>query len=98
MGFEAKALEEPRIAIWIGGNWDKVKPQERAAKYDGYFPLKWGGQVSVEEWGDIKTKLFKHRSSDAPFDLIHGGSVPKDDPDAARKMIQDYEQVGITWW
>src|SRR5258705_159556 len=33
----------PRIPIWVGGNWPNKPPLRRAARLDGYYPIKWEG-------------------------------------------------------
>lgn len=89
--------QQPRIPVWIGGGWDKLNPLKRAVKYDGYFPLKFGDNLSIDEWQGIRDKIKQHRTSDAPFDLIHGGYLP-DEPDAAAKMVAPYAELGMDWW
>lgn len=37
--FFPKPFQE-KIPIWVGGNWPNKKPFQRAAQYDGVFPLK----------------------------------------------------------
>ena len=102
MRFEPKPLQQPRIPIWIGGNWDKRKPKLRAARYDGYFPLKWLSMVTLDEWQEIKTTLDRYRQqfqrSDKPFALIQGGQTPGDNPVAAAEIARPYADFGIDWW
>lgn len=87
-----------RIPVWVGGNWDKRAPQRRAARWDGYHPLKWGDRLTPDEWRDIMTTINSHRASDAPFDFVHGGTTSGDDPAKARDTVQPYAEVGVTWW
>lgn len=76
MRFEPTPMQKPRIPIWIGGGWNKAKPQQRAARYDGYIPLKFGGTITVPEWEVIKQTIARYRPADTPFDLIHSGATP----------------------
>lgn len=69
--FEPCPVQKPRIPIWIGGNWDKPKPQQRAARYEGYIPLKFGTNLMIEEWQTIKQGILQHRGSLEGFDLVH---------------------------
>lgn len=95
--FLPKPQQQPRIPVWIGGGWDKLNPLKRAVKYDGYFPLKFGDNLSIDEWQGIREDINQHRTSDTPFDLIHGGYLP-DEPDAAAEMVAPYAEFGIDWW
>jgi alkanesulfonate monooxygenase SsuD/methylene tetrahydromethanopterin reductase-like flavin-dependent oxidoreductase (luciferase family) len=96
--FLPKPVQSPRIPIWIGGNWDKVVPAKRAARWDGFFPLKWRHMLSVEEWRGILDRLNQHRTSDAPFDLVQGGMTPGDDPARAAEIVAPFKEMGLTWW
>jgi alkanesulfonate monooxygenase SsuD/methylene tetrahydromethanopterin reductase-like flavin-dependent oxidoreductase (luciferase family) len=97
--FRPPPVQQPRIPIWVGGNWDKTRPQERAARWDGYYPLKWGEKITVEEWRSLMAKVNAHRAApDAPFDWVHGGALPLDEPKQAADIVQPYEAVGVTWW
>jgi alkanesulfonate monooxygenase SsuD/methylene tetrahydromethanopterin reductase-like flavin-dependent oxidoreductase (luciferase family) len=102
MRFEPKPLQQPHIPIWIGGGWDKRKPQKRAARHDGYMPLKWGGTLTVEDWQEIRNTLDRYRrqydTQDKPFALVHSGETPGDDLAAATEMVQPYVDFGIDWW
>ncbi|MDL1902621.1 LLM class flavin-dependent oxidoreductase [Anaerolineae bacterium CFX9] len=92
------AVQQPRIPIWVGGSWNKHAPMRRAARWDGFFPLKWRGMVSVDEWRDIQAYVKEQRTSDAPFDWIQGGTSPGDQPDKAADFVAQYADVGVTWW
>jgi alkanesulfonate monooxygenase SsuD/methylene tetrahydromethanopterin reductase-like flavin-dependent oxidoreductase (luciferase family) len=102
MRFEPKPLQEPHIPVWIGGGWDKLKPKIRAARYDGYIPLKWGTPLTIEEWRTIKQTIDHHRQQlgrlDKPFALIHSGETPGDNPATAAEKVQPYVEFGIDWW
>jgi alkanesulfonate monooxygenase SsuD/methylene tetrahydromethanopterin reductase-like flavin-dependent oxidoreductase (luciferase family) len=100
--FEPTPLQQPRIPIWIGGGWDKSRPKMRAARYDGYIPLKWGAPLTIEEWQGIKRTLDQQRkqagTENRPFALIHSGETPGDDPAQAAATVQPYIDFGIDWW
>jgi alkanesulfonate monooxygenase SsuD/methylene tetrahydromethanopterin reductase-like flavin-dependent oxidoreductase (luciferase family) len=102
MRFEPKPRQQPHIPIWIGGNWDKLKPKIRAARHDGYMPLKWGDALTIEEWAGIKETLDHYRQHNGilaqPFSLVHSGETPGDDRAAAAEMVRPYVDFGIDWW
>lgn len=96
--FLPTAAQNPRIPIWIGGGWDKRAPMRRAARWDGFFPLKWRDMLSVDEWRDIQAFIGQYRTSDDPFDWVQGGTTPGDDPTRAAEIVAPYQDVGVTWW
>ena len=96
--FLPKPAQSPRIPVWVGGGWDKHAPRRRAARWDGFFPLKWREMISVGEWKDIKDSIAEHRTSRAPFDFVQGGTTPGDDLTRASEIAAPYEEIGITWW
>lgn len=96
--FLPKPLQSPRIPIWIGGGWNTPPAIRRAAQWDGFFPQKWRELISVEEWRGIMKTLDQHRTSDAPMDLIQGGTTPGDDPAHAAEIVAPFEAIGLTWW
>ena len=98
MRFEPTPLQQPRIPIWIGGGWNKARPQQRAARFDGYIPLKFGSNLALSEWEGIKHTIARYRDTDQPFDLVHSGSTPGDDRPTAAATARAYETIGITWW
>jgi hypothetical protein len=86
------------IPVWVGGQWDKPAPQRRAARWHGYHPLKMDGMITPEQWGGIMKNINGQRTADTPFDWVHGGSTPGDDPAKAAEVVRPYRDVGITWW
>jgi alkanesulfonate monooxygenase SsuD/methylene tetrahydromethanopterin reductase-like flavin-dependent oxidoreductase (luciferase family) len=98
MRFEPTPIQQPRIPIWIGGGWDRVKPQQRAARYDGYIPLKFGSNLTIQEWQSIKQNIFRYLDPEKPFDLIHSGITLGEDRQIAIQTVEPYQDLGITWW
>ncbi len=97
--FRPPPIQQPRIPVWVGGNWNKPRPQERAARWDGYYPLRMDDALSVENWRTMMAAVNAHRSDPhAPFDWVHGGRLPGDDHQQAGDIVQPYEEVGVTWW
>ncbi len=97
--FLPKPIQQPRIPIWVGGGWDKSAPLKRAARWDGFFPLKWRGLISVVEWREIMAAVKRERGDNpAPFDYVQGGKTPGDDPAQAAEMVTPFAEIGVTWW
>jgi alkanesulfonate monooxygenase SsuD/methylene tetrahydromethanopterin reductase-like flavin-dependent oxidoreductase (luciferase family) len=91
-------VQSPRIPIWVGGNLGKRKPLERAARWDGYHPLKWGSMVTPDEWRALLVDIHVLRGSGGPFDAVHGGTTPGDNPQQAADIVRPYIDAGVTWW
>lgn len=99
MIFQPVPVQSPRIPIWVGGNWDKLGPKKRAARWDGYFPLKWGADpLTPADWRKMIAELNPFRVVNSPFDWIHGGQTPGDDPAKATDLVAPFAEVGVTWW
>lgn len=97
--FRPAPVQQPRIPVWVGGNWNKPRPQQRAARWDGYFPLKWGETITIDDWRTMMQAVNAHRPDPAAaFDWVHGGQLPGDNPAAAAAIVAPYAEVGVTWW
>jgi alkanesulfonate monooxygenase SsuD/methylene tetrahydromethanopterin reductase-like flavin-dependent oxidoreductase (luciferase family) len=102
VAFQPTPVQRPRIPIWVGGAWPRRGPMRRAARFDGSCPLKVGpdGQQVLLDAGDVRGLLAVvrgYRRSDAPFDVLLGGTTPED-PAAARAVIEPLAEAGMTWW
>ncbi len=98
VAFRPPPAQQPRIPIWIGGNWPNKAPMRRAARYDGVFPLREGFDVSPEELAAIKALIEPLRTRQGPFDYVASGLTPGDDPDAGHAKVAPYLPAGATWW
>jgi alkanesulfonate monooxygenase SsuD/methylene tetrahydromethanopterin reductase-like flavin-dependent oxidoreductase (luciferase family) len=38
-GFEPRPVQRPRIPVWLAARWPNRRPLERAARWDGLFPV-----------------------------------------------------------
>ena len=78
-------VQKPRIPVWIGGFWPNKPPFRRAAKWDGIFPLKTGGQIGASDIRKIKDYIADYRESAEPYDIIVTGKTSPDDPEKISK-------------
>ncbi|MFX1413364.1 MAG: LLM class flavin-dependent oxidoreductase, partial [Promethearchaeota archaeon] len=85
------------IPIWVGGTWPIKKPFQRAAQYDGVFPLKSGeDSLSPIDYREIIKYINKYRSSSDSYDIIksiYSTGIKEED-----EWINDYLNVGISWF
>jgi hypothetical protein len=98
--FLPKSYQQPRIKIWVGGQWGHKKPFIRGAKYDGMFPLKKGfiDNLSDIEITEIYEFLKKHRGSMDNFDLITLGVTSGKNNKEDKQMINYLKEKGFTWY
>ena len=96
--FLPKPVQKPRIPVWIGGNWPNKPPFRRAAKWDGVFPYKIGGQIRASDIQNIKDYIAAYRVSDKPYDIILTGKTSPDDPEKTNGKLIPMIKVGLTWW
>ena len=96
--FRPTPVQSPRIPIWVGGQWPNRRPLRRAARFDGYVPMKIDGGLQAEDWSEIMPLLRRLRPSGEPFDAIHAGRVPDPQWDRAGDVIDPFAELGITWW
>ncbi len=98
--FVPQPVQQPRIPIWIAGVLGKAGPLARAARYDGYFPMKLdpsgeGLPISVEEFAAARRKLEEGPGGRA-MDLVMSDSL---DNREARDVerLRRYAEAGVTW-
>lgn len=96
--FRPTPVQSPRIPIWVGGWWPNKRPLRRAARWDGVCPIKGGGTITPEEWRELLAYVQKHRTSSTPFDAVHSGATPGDNPSQAAELVKPYAEAGVTWW
>lgn len=93
-------LQQPRIPVWVAGNWPHRAPFRRAARWDGMIPQMRG------EKGDELTQLKEAvqytldlRSSDAPYDVVYSTApTPGGNPARAAERVRPFAEAGVTWW
>lgn len=96
--FLPRPLQTPRIPIWVAGVYPNKRPQRRAARWDGLFPIASDGDVTPAMLGEMATYTKAQRTSDEPFDIAMGGKTPGDDRAAGAAIVAEYAAAGLTWW
>jgi len=102
--FLPRAVQEPRVPIWVAGRWPNRRPFRRAARWDGVFPLFAGvesGEMPMPELlAEAVRYTREHRPDDAagPFDVALECVSAGEDRGADAALAQDYARAGLTWW
>ncbi|MHA2289461.1 MAG: LLM class flavin-dependent oxidoreductase, partial [Promethearchaeota archaeon] len=97
--FFPKPFQE-KIPIWVGGNWPYKKPFQRAAQYDGVFPLKAGSEdsLSPDDYREIIKYIKQYKSSFDSYDIIKpyiSTGLKKEDD---WSFNNNFLNIGITWF
>jgi probable F420-dependent oxidoreductase len=98
--FLPKPLQQPRIPIWVGGNWPNKAPFRRAAKWDGVFPLfsVWDNEQQLAQMDEMVHYLNKHRKPAQPMDIISMGVTPDAESKEGIDWVEQRAALGATWW
>jgi alkanesulfonate monooxygenase SsuD/methylene tetrahydromethanopterin reductase-like flavin-dependent oxidoreductase (luciferase family) len=92
MRFMPRPVQRPGVPVWVAGYYGKPRPLQRAARYQGFFPL---GLDHPEQVAEIVAALAALRRDAArdpaePYDIVVA-LEPGDDP-------APYAAAGATWW
>ncbi|MGH2554720.1 MAG: LLM class flavin-dependent oxidoreductase, partial [Actinomycetota bacterium] len=87
--------QEPRIPIWVAATWPNRAPLQRAARFEGVFPIsaefESGGTLSPEDVRELRAYVEDRRVHSGPFDIVVGQA-----PDPA--TLPEFADAGVTWW
>jgi alkanesulfonate monooxygenase SsuD/methylene tetrahydromethanopterin reductase-like flavin-dependent oxidoreductase (luciferase family) len=64
--FEPRPVQSPRIPVWVAGRWPNRRPLERAARWDGVFPIDMPGPEALAE---VVAAVAEQRNGD-PFEVV----------------------------
>jgi alkanesulfonate monooxygenase SsuD/methylene tetrahydromethanopterin reductase-like flavin-dependent oxidoreductase (luciferase family) len=92
MRFLPRPLQRPGVPIWVAGFAGRAKPMRRAARHDGFFPIR---LESADQLAEIVARVGAlreeaGRNPDEPFEVI-AELEPGVDP-------APYREAGATWW
>lgn len=91
--------QQPRIPIWVAARWPNKKPCQRAARWDGVYPLAQEGELTPAELRQMLAYTLPLRSHpNAPFDILTVGHLDGKDPEADAATIAEWADAGATWW
>jgi alkanesulfonate monooxygenase SsuD/methylene tetrahydromethanopterin reductase-like flavin-dependent oxidoreductase (luciferase family) len=99
--FLPKPLQQPRIPIWVGGNWPNKAPFRRAAKWDGAFPLfdVWENEAELAQLDEMVRFVREHRKDEQqPMDIIMMGVTEDAESKETVELVEQRAALGATWW
>jgi alkanesulfonate monooxygenase SsuD/methylene tetrahydromethanopterin reductase-like flavin-dependent oxidoreductase (luciferase family) len=83
--FEPPPVQQPRIPVWVASRWPARKPLQRAARWDGLFPIEMPGP---DELAELVAEVHALRG-DGPFDIVVMNPPGTD--------TGPWEEAGATW-
>ena len=104
MTFLPQPVQRPRIPIWVVGAWPSRRSMDRALRYDGLLAAAIGATpeglpgVTPETIRAIRNYVDARGDQQSPFEIIHEGMSPGDDPAQAASIVRPFAEAGATWW
>jgi alkanesulfonate monooxygenase SsuD/methylene tetrahydromethanopterin reductase-like flavin-dependent oxidoreductase (luciferase family) len=91
MRFLPRPVQRPRVPVWVAGFASRAKPMRRAARYDGFFPIRLESASHLAEIVARVDALREEagRNPDEPYEVI-AELEPGVDP-------TPYREAGATW-
>lgn len=98
--FLPKPVQQPRIPIWVGGEWPNKAPFRRAARWDGVFPLfsVWENEAEMALLAEMIQYVKKHRKAEQPMDIICMGVTSDATSEENVRPVEQRAELGATWW
>jgi alkanesulfonate monooxygenase SsuD/methylene tetrahydromethanopterin reductase-like flavin-dependent oxidoreductase (luciferase family) len=99
--FRPTPVQKPRIPIWVVATYPSDRSMGRAVRWDGILPSYRANpfdELKPEQVAEIVEWVGKHRSSDAPFEIVLEGVLPIGDQEAAANKVRPLAEAGATWW
>ena len=108
-----RSIQLPRIPIWIAAALPATRGLQRAARWDGCFPVKVptaivAGTVANAAWpewwlsptelAEAVAYLDRERGGLTGFAIAATGSTAADNRTQAIARVADYTAVGANWW
>ena len=96
--FLPKPVQQPRIPIWVAGLWPNKKPSQRAARWDGVWPIGRDVPLTPDDIREMLAYIQQGRTAGGAFDVVFGGETSGTDRAADAAKVAAYADAGVTWW
>jgi alkanesulfonate monooxygenase SsuD/methylene tetrahydromethanopterin reductase-like flavin-dependent oxidoreductase (luciferase family) len=95
-------VQRPRIPIWVGGQYLRRRPRERALRWDGSClyraePPDWD-DMTVDDAHELRRLASARPDGGRGFAIVIGGRRRRDDIAAERHYIASLAEAGVDWW
>jgi alkanesulfonate monooxygenase SsuD/methylene tetrahydromethanopterin reductase-like flavin-dependent oxidoreductase (luciferase family) len=101
--FTPTPVQRPRIPVWVAGVLPAPRPIARAARWDGFVPIRWSrsdglDRPSLDDFAELTGQITAQRSgAGAGYDMVVWAEVAPD-PAALPSIARPYADAGATWW
>jgi alkanesulfonate monooxygenase SsuD/methylene tetrahydromethanopterin reductase-like flavin-dependent oxidoreductase (luciferase family) len=84
--FRPVPVQQPRIPVWVAGQWPHRRPVRRALRFDGLFMI---GQPGPDALAEVVGEIRDAHPAADPFDVITELPPGED--------LKPWERAGLTW-
>ena len=99
--FTPVPVQRPRIPVWVAGVLPAPRPIARAARWDGFVPIRWAGHSLVRpapaDIAQVTGQIAAQRGHLDGYDMVVWAEVA-DDLGSQAGLFAEYRQAGATWW
>lgn len=99
--FTPAPVQRPRVPVWVGGVLPATRPIARAARWDGFVPIRFADRSLVRpspaDIADVRRQVAVARVPAGPFDVAVWAEVAAD-PAKVPGTAAPYQAAGATWW
>jgi len=109
--FTPAPVQRPRIPVWVAGVLPAPRPIARAARWDGFVPIRWSStdglvRPSPDDIAAVTGKITGQRArgddgdgndQGGSYDMIVWAEVAPE-PAALPNLASSYAEAGATWW
>jgi alkanesulfonate monooxygenase SsuD/methylene tetrahydromethanopterin reductase-like flavin-dependent oxidoreductase (luciferase family) len=99
--FTPVPVQQPRIPVWVAGVLPAPRPIARAARWDGFVPIRFGtaGLVrpSPADIAEVAGQITALRGSGDGYDMVVWAEVASQ-PAAVPELARPYVEAGANWW
>jgi alkanesulfonate monooxygenase SsuD/methylene tetrahydromethanopterin reductase-like flavin-dependent oxidoreductase (luciferase family) len=99
--FTPTPVQRPRIPVWVAGVLPNRRPVERAARWDGFVPIRLDrsrlARPSAQDFRDAGASIGALRGDSGGYDLAVWAEVAGS-PGEVTRLAGEYQEAGATWW
>jgi alkanesulfonate monooxygenase SsuD/methylene tetrahydromethanopterin reductase-like flavin-dependent oxidoreductase (luciferase family) len=109
--FTPTPVQRPRIPVWVAGVLPASRPIARAARWDGFVPIRWSEasgltRPSAADIAEVSGQIAAQRAGQgtgagrgagAGYDMVVWAEVAPE-PAALPGLAGPYQEAGATWW
>lgn len=92
-----KPVQRPRIPIWVGGQYTRRRPRERALRWDGSCLYRIDPSAGWEDMRPDDVRALRELGG-ADYEISIGGRPRGPNEDAERALIAEIAAAGASWW